>query len=309
MQKKEIKQCKNEVVMHQDIARMRGRLTITQSKSMLSILKRANEQVLENPNIMDFTIQTDMFLDDIQYKANSGLATKIQDISKHLSKLMVQIFEWGTAKEHNMCIFMQEVKITEEEVTFTFSNYIREHIKPLSNALIVKDFALIQSFRSEYARQLYKHLMMWESKQSHYLSLKDFKDFLGVPDTKSYEKMTNLKTKVMNVAIKEINEKCPWMKLEYTNKTKPRSRSIEGFTFTWFNEVKETKETKKLIDDSLSQDLQQYIGKVFYKEGYDWKILSILKNKNIYSVACVCVDDSNYHKTFNVSKAQLDVAK
>ncbi len=309
MQKKEIKQCKNEVVMHQDIARMRGRLTITQSKSMLSILKRANEQVLENPNIMDFTIQTDMFLDDIQYKANSGLATKIQDISKHLSKLMVQIFEWGTAKEHNMCIFMQEVKITEEEVTFTFSNYIREHIKPLSNALIVKDFALIQSFRSEYARQLYKHLMMWESKQSHYLSLKDFKDFLGVPDTKSYEKMTNLKTKVMNVAIKEINEKCPWMKLEYTNKTKPRSRSIEGFTFTWFNEVKETKETKKLIDDSLSQDLQQYIGKVFYKEGYDWKILSILKNKNIYSVACVCVDDSNYHKTFNVSRAQLDVAK
>ena len=309
MQKKEIKQCKNEVVMHQDIARMRGRLTITQSKSMLSILKRANEQVLENPNIMNFTIQTDMFLDDIQYKANSGLATKIQDISKHLSKLMVQIFEWGTAKEHNMCIFMQEVKITEEEVTFTFSNYIREHIKPLSNALIVKDFALIQSFRSEYARQLYKHLMMWESKQSHYLSLKDFKDFLGVPDTKSYEKMTNLKTKVMNVAIKEINEKCPWMKLEYTNKTKPRSRAIEGFVFTWFNEVKETKETKKLIDDSLSQDLQQYIGKVFYKEGYEWKILSILKNKNIYSVASVCVDDSNYHKTFNVSKAQLDVAK
>ena len=309
MKKKEIKQCKNEVVIHQDIAKLRGRLTTVQSKSMLSILKRANEQVLKNPTVTDFIIPIDMFLEDIQNKDTAGLGTIVQKVSKHLSKLMVQIFEWGTAKEHNMCIFMQEVKITEEEVTFTFSNYIREHIKPLSNALIVKDFALIQSFRSEYARQLYKHLMMWESKQTHYLSVKDFKDFLGVPDTKSYERMDVLKRKVLKVSLDEINEKCPWMNLEYTNKTKPRSKAIEGFTFTWFNEVKETKETKKLIDDSLSRDLQQYIGKVFYKEGYDWKILSILKNKNIYSVACVCVDDSNYHKTFNVSKAQLDVAK
>ena len=307
--KKELKQCDNEVIIHQSIARLRGRLTTTQSKSMLSILKRANEQVLENPNITDFTIPTDVFLQDIQNKDTAGLGTVIQKVSKHLSKLMVQIFEWGTVKEHNMCIFMQEVKITEEEVTFTFSNYIRKHIKPLSNALIVKDFALIQSFRSEYARQLYKHLIMWESKQTHYISLKDFKDFLGVPDTKSYERMTNLKNKVLNVAVDEINEKCPWMDLRYTNKTKPRSRVIEGFNFSWFKKPAETKEEKKLIDDSLSPDLQTYIGKVFYQEGYDWKILSILKNANVYQVACVCSDDSNYHKSFIISKAQLDVAK
>jgi len=309
MKKKEIKQGKNEVLIHQDIARLRGRLTTTQSKSMLSILKRANEQVLENPNITDFTIPTDVFLQDIQNKDTAGLGTVIQKVSKHLSKLMVQIFEWGTVKEHNMCIFMQEVKITEEEVTFTFSNYIRNHIKPLSNALIVKDFELIQSFRSEYARQLYKHLMMWEDKQSHYLTLKDFKEFLGVPNTKSYERMDVLKRKVINVAIKEINEKCPWMKLEYKNKTKPRSRAIEGFNFSWFKKPIETKGEKKLIEDSLSPDLQKYIGKVFYKEGYDWKILSILKNANVYQVACVCTEDRNYHKNFTISKAQLDVAK
>ena len=307
--KKEIKQGKNEVVIHQDVARLRGRLTTVQSKSMLSILKRANEQVLENPNTTQFTIPTNVFLDDIQYKDNSGLSTIIKKVSKHLETLMVQIFEWGTAKKISKAIFMQQVDVTEEEVTFKFSDYIREHIKPLSNALIVKDFAIIQSFRSEYARQLYKHIVMWENKQTHYLSVKDFKDFLGVPDTSSYKRMDVLKRKVINVAVDEINKKCPWMKLEYINKTKPRSRLIEGFTFTWFNEVKDTKETKKLIDDSLIQNLQQYIGKVFYKEGYDWKILSILKNTNVYSVACVCTEDSNYHKTFNVSKVQLDVAK
>lgn len=224
-------QNENEVVIHQSIARLRGVLTPVQSRSMLSILKRANEQVSIDADIKDFIIPTDMFLEDIQNKDTSGVVVK--KIYQHLRKLMAQTFVWGTEEEINECIFMQQIKVTNTEVTFRFSDYIREHIKPISSALIIKDFALIQSFRSEYARQLYKHLMMWEQKQALYLSLKDFKDFLGVPKTKSYEQMTNLKTKVLNVAMAEINEKCPYMDLQYTNRTLPRSKTIEGFNFAW----------------------------------------------------------------------------
>jgi len=135
---------------------------------------------------------------------------------------MVQTFTWGSKDEMNECIFIQQIKVTNEEVTFKFSDYIREHIKPISNALIVKDFALIQSFRSEYARQLYKHLMMWEKQRTLYLTVKDLKEYLGVPDKKSYERMNNFKAKVLDVAVKEINEKCPYMDLKYNNRTKPR---------------------------------------------------------------------------------------
>lgn len=159
----------------------------------------------------------------------------IQRLHTHLRKLMVQTFVWGTEEELNECVFMQQIKVTNQEVTFKFSDYIREHIKPISNALIIKDFELIQSFRSEYARQLYKHLMMWEKKQSCYLTVQDLKDFLGVPDKKSYERMNNLKAKVLDVAVNEINEKCPWMDLQYLNRTKPKSKAIEGFNFGWFN--------------------------------------------------------------------------
>ena len=193
--KKELKQYDNEVVIHQDVARIRGTLSPVQSRSMLAILKRANEQVAENPNIKNFTIPTDVFLEDIQNKDTSG--TIIKKIHSHLRKLMVQTFVWGTEEELNECVFMQQIQVTSEEVTFIFSDYIREHIKPISNALIIKDFVLIQSFRREYARQLYKHLMMWDDKQTLYLSVKDFKGFLGVPKTKSYERMDVIKRKVL----------------------------------------------------------------------------------------------------------------
>jgi len=262
MSKKEIKQGDNEVIIDQHIARLRGRLTTTQSRSMLSILKRARDQVLENPNIKVFSIPTDIFLDDIQNKDTAGLSTVIQKLSKHLETLMTKIFIWGTAKKLSKAVFMQEVTVTEDEVKFKFM-------------LIVKDFELIQSFRSEYARQLYKHIMMWENKQSLYLSLQDFKDFLGVPDRKSYERMDNLKRKVIDVAINEINEKCPWMELKYKNKTKPRSRKVIGFEFFWKLQPVEVEQPKLFSNKPTIQEqikaLQEqkiYVeGKLFFFQG------------------------------------------
>jgi len=262
MERKKIAQGSNEIIIHQNVARLRGRLTVVQSRSMLSILKRANEQVEKNPNITNFTIPTKVFLDDIQNKDTSG--SVIQKLHTHLRKLMVQTFVWGTAKELNECVFMQQITVTKEEVTFKFSDYIREHIKPISNMLIVKDFELIQSFRSEYSRQLYKHIMMWEDKQTLYLSIKDFKDFLGVPNTSSYKRMDVLKRKVLKVAIDEINKKCPWMKLTYTNKRRKGSKAIEGFNFAWLKKPKnlKPKEQKKVLAmQELKDDLRKLIGK------------------------------------------------
>ena len=262
---KEIEQGNNEVIIHQDVARLRGRLTSTQSRSMLAILKRANEQVLENSDIKVFSIPTEIFLEDIQDKDNTSLELKLKRISKHLEELMVKIFEWGTKKSISKTVFMQQVEITENEVKFKFSDYIREHIKPVVNVMIVDDFELIQSFRSEYARQLYKHIMMWKNKEHLYLSLEDFKDFLGVPITTSYKRMDVLKRKILNVALKEINEKRAEINLKYENRTKKRSKKIIGFDFYW-TWAKQEKEQPKLFENQPTIDEQ----------------ISALKGRNIY---------------------------
>ena len=271
--KKEIQQSNNEVIIHQNIARLRGRLTTVQSRSMLSILKRANDAVSIDPDLKEFTIPTEIFLNDIVItKETRGHKTVVKAVSSHLEKLMIQIFEWGTMDKPKKAVFMQEIAITEKEVSFKFSDYIREHIKPISNVLIVRDFALMQSFRSEYARQLYKHLMLWEKKQTCYLSLKDLKDFLGVPQTKTYERMDNFKRKVLDIAVLEINEKRKNMDLRYF--PKKNGRNIIGFTFGWIF-IKENKESL-FNEDELKSEFIDYIGKfIGNSSNNDDKILSI----------------------------------
>ena len=271
MEKKVIKnQGNNECVLHQNTARMRGSLTPIQSKSMLAIFKRANDEVALNPDIREFTIPTSVFLDDIQLKDNSSNSLVLDKIQKHLRVLMTKTFEWGTPEQREMCVFMQKVTLNKDTVTFKFSDYIREHIKPLSKALIIKDFELIQSFRSEYARQLYKHIMMWESKGTMELSIKDFKEFLGVPTTPAYDRLDNLKRKVLNIAIAEINEKRPELQLMVTNKTD--GKKVIGFGFGWFF-VKQTKDGL-FSNEDLKTEFIDYIGK-YLNENKTAKVLAI----------------------------------
>lgn len=266
----ELKQNEKELIIHQNIARFRGRLTTLQSRSMLAILKRANELVAINPDIKEFEIPTKVFLDDIQNKDNSSTGMIIEKVAKHLEKLMTQIFEWGTVKELNKTVFMQQIKVTESMVTFKFSDYIREHIKPISSALVIKDFELVQSFRSEYARQLYKHILMWEKKGTMELSIKDFKEYLGVPKTSAYDRLDNLKRKVLNVAIAEINEKRPSMQLMVVNKKE--GKSIVAFGFGWH--YKRDVETSLFSDSDLKSEFIEFIGK-YLDEKNDSKILAI----------------------------------
>jgi plasmid replication initiation protein len=271
MEKKVIQnQGNNECVLHQNTARMRGSLTPIQSKSMLAIFKRANDEVALNPDIKDFVIPTSVFLEDIQLKDNSSNSIILDNLQKHLRVLMTKTFEWGTPEQREMCVFMQKVTLNKDTVTFKFSDYIREHIKPLSKALIIKDFELIQSFRSEYARQLYKHIMMWESKGTMELSIKDFKDFLGVPNTSSYDRLDVLKRKVLNVAIAEINEKRPELQLMVTNKKD--GKKVIRFGFGWFF-VKQTKDGL-FSNEDLKTEFIDYIGK-YLNDSKTAKVLAI----------------------------------
>jgi len=271
MQEK-LNQGENEVILHQNTARLRGSLTPLQSRSMLAILKRANDEVGISKDINVFSIPTKTFISDIQYKDNSSHKTTVEKLETHLRVLMTKTFEWGTDKERNICVFIQQIKITEKEVTFIFSDYIRKHIRPISNALIVRDFELIQSFRSEYSRQLYKHLMMWEKKGSLFLSIEDFKDFLGVPNTPSYERMDNLRTKVLNVAINEINEKKPSLNLQAVSRKE--GKRIVGFNFGWYYITQKEIKNSLFTKEELKSEFDEYIGKFI---DTDKKILSIRK--------------------------------
>jgi len=272
--KKVIEQGEKELVLHQNVARMRGKLTPVQSRGMNSILKRAYEIVTQEPDTQEFVIPTSIFLEDIQLTDTSSSKIVIKRLEKQLGDLMVVKFDWGTTQSPNMSIFMSDVKIDMNEIKIHFSNYIREHIKPLNTALIVKDFFLLQSFKSEYARQLYKHLMAWDTKQIAEFTVDDLKAFLGVPKTESYKRMSNFKTRVLDKAVKEINERCPDMELAYTQNT--TGKKITHIGFGW-------KKLKKTVVDNYTE-MQEFcidcVGKYIEK----YKILKVLKKDEKFEV-------------------------
>jgi hypothetical protein len=139
-------------------------------------------------------------------------------------------------------------------------------------------------------------MMMWEQKQTLYLTVKKLKGYLGVPNTKSYERMDVLKRKVLDIAVKEINEKCPYMDLKYTNRKKFRSRNIEGFDFTWFNKK------ELVVDEDYLNSFKGFIA--YIRENYTNQEIDINE-----SYLCVLVDgyimDVRTMKILNKNEAKI----
>lgn len=264
--KNQIEQKENELIIHQNVARMKGKLTPVQSKGMNSILKRAYEIVSHEPDTREFVIPTDMFINDLNISSNDSNSVKVSKLHREMKKLMHLEFEWGTVGNLFTCIFMQKINVNIDNVTLKFSDDIREHIKPLNKALIIKDFRLLQSFNSEYARQLFKHLMAWDSKQTAEFTIEDLKAFLGVPDTTNYKRMDKIK-RILDKAVNEINEKCPNMQLAYIQKK--TGRKITHIAFGWLKHKKR--------EDTKLTEIQRFcidcVGK--YIENSTLKILKV----------------------------------
>ena len=262
-------QGENELVIHQDVARMRGTITSIQSKGMNAILKRSFEQLQKDKNRTIFTIKTDDLISDMQLNYHDSKNKKIKRLDEELTKLMTKIFVWGTKDNIKKAVFIQQIEIKQDETKIKFSDYTKERLEIINNALIINDFVTLQSFKSVYAERLYKQIQMWKDKGELILSVKDFRDFLGVPNSSAYTRMTNMKTKVLKVAIKEINEKSNF-ELNYENIKK--GRSITHFKFLWF--YHDPAKYEKMEIQKREREIKKLLNKyVRLKNGEKYKIV------------------------------------
>jgi plasmid replication initiation protein len=156
---------------------------------------------------------------------------KVKRLDEELTKLMTKIFVWGTENNIKKAVFIQQIEIGLYETKIKFSDYTREKLEVIRNALIINDFTTLQSFRSVYAERLYKQIQSWKDNGELTLTVKDFRDFLGVPK-ESYKKMFQLKNRTLKPAIKEINEKSNF-KLDYEDIKENGGRAITHFRFFW----------------------------------------------------------------------------
>lgn len=99
----------------------------------------------------------------------------------------------------------------------------------------------VSTLNSAYAIRLYELVISWKSThKTPIFEIAEFRNKLGV-NPSEYNKMSNFKARVLNVAISQINENSN-IKIECEQHKK--GRKIVGFSFT-FNEIKQPSEEEK----------------------------------------------------------------
>lgn len=185
------------------------------------------------PTDQDLTIHVDSYINHFNVHRNTAYQA-LQDASKNLFERRFS-YQKLTAKgniENVLSRWVQRVSYVENEalVRIKFSDDVLPLITKLEKHFTSYELEQVSSLTSIYAIRLYEVLIAWRSTgKVPLLELEELRLKLGV-EAHEYKKMVNFKTRVLDVAIAQINEHTD-IKAEYEQHK--RGRSISGFSFSF----------------------------------------------------------------------------
>lgn len=218
-------------------------LSLTQRKLINSLIYLAQKSKVNGP-IFYTTVADLKKMCGINMVGNDDLKIQL----KELADIKIE-FNYLDKDKHNVWTYMSllaEVKVKEfsGEVMFAFPPTMQSHIlKPSMYAPL--DIVLTSGFKSSYSVVLYELLRDFLGKDYlgtkliPKLSVSDLRELLGIKE-QEYKLFQDLKKRVLNVAIEEINEK---------SDISCRYELIKAHkTYTHIQFYAQKKEMKQLID-------------------------------------------------------------
>lgn len=128
-------------------------------------------------------------------------------------------------------------------VELIFSPAIVPLITKLEEQFTKYDIEQVSNLSSVYAIRLYELLICWRNQgQTPLITLKEFRQKMGILEHE-YERMHDFKLRVLDIAIKQINE---YTDIKVSYEQHKQGRTITGFTFTF-------KHKKKAIEDKKTK--------------------------------------------------------
>ena len=135
----------------------------------------------------------------------------------------------------------------EGEIVIYFSERIIPFLCMLNDGRFTISYMdVLSELSSTYSIRLYMMLSQWRTVGSLYISIEDFKKRLEL-NSVSYELISKIKTKVIDVAVNELNEKSN-MSISYDFEKKGRARVGINFTFQEEKLKSPKKENGALVD-------------------------------------------------------------
>lgn len=192
------------------------------------------------------------------------------------------------------------------EIEYDIHPKLKPYLLELKERFVQYNLKYILPLASSYSIRIYQLLKEYEKTKKRTFTVDELMDTLQVPT--SYKLYSKFKQAVLQVAEKELIAHCD---IFFEYEEIKEGKRVNEILFRikknhWIGE-KDNQGTFENIE--LDEELKQYIGKQLYQNGYDWKIISISKNNNLYSIFCHEAEDKSYTKTFELSEVQLKASK
>ena len=275
----------NEVVRSRDFGRVKGHLTRNQRVGFASLIKNAYLITLEenNKELRDFEVPLNTILNDMGINHDNIFEDKSSttvSLEKSLDELTEKKFEWrykddkGKIIRSGKAVMISDFDIdkTKRTVKFTLSKFVHDRLICYGNAYI-SEMPIIASFRSGYSVALHEQLEQRKSFQKWKVETEEFKTLMGIAEDE-YKQIFDLKKRVINPAIDEIEKNTEYFNLKY--KSIKNGRSISHFEFTWGIDKKEKEHKGQKNFATVDDEIESLKNKVFKINEYTCKLIDIV---------------------------------
>ncbi|ETP69102.1 replication initiation protein (plasmid) [Planococcus glaciei] len=157
----------------------------------------------------------------------SAKYTELKEITKDLMSKSIEIPRADGGWLFANWVSSAEYQKGEGIIALSFSPKLKPYLLQLKNAFTSYRLSNILSLKSSYSIRLYELMKKWQHLGSWTCSIENFKEKVGV-ESEKYPRYANLKARVLNPAIEEVNEKTD---LFISIKEIKKGRSVEKIEF------------------------------------------------------------------------------
>lgn len=279
---------KTEVIKNRDFGRIKGHLTRHQRVAFASFIKNSYLQMVENdnPEMRYFEVPLHKFREELGinhrniFSETDELETKEYSLENQLKQLMTKTLEWRYKDEsgktlrvkHSVMLSDFEIDSDKQIVKYSLGNFLQDKVLCYGNAYI-SEMPIIASFRSGYSVALHEQLEQRKAFQKWKIEVEEFRILMGIlPD--EYNAVFDLKRRVINPAINEIEKNTEYFNLKY--KSIKNGRMISHFEFTWGIDQKEKEHKGQKNFATVDDEIESLKNKVFKINEYTCKLIDII---------------------------------
>ena len=251
-------QHKEMIVMHNNLIRGKYKYSLAELKFILTVVSMIKKSDKE---FFTYQLKAKDFADLMDSKHRDEYS-RIKKLGFDLMSKPIIIDDFEQ-KEFKIRGWFSKFDYKSGTIFCSFDNDLKPYLLHLQGnftRLILENFI---KMKSRYGMLLYMVAKSWEGTKDKTwtMSVEDFKDIMGVT-SKAYDRYNNLKNKVLDPAINEIN-RLTMMQLNYKAE-KPNGRKIEMLVFTITkveeNAVEATPGVSKgFVDTEIGDDAQEIV--------------------------------------------------